>query len=120
MSVTNSILNDIKKMIGPSEDYDYFDRDLIIHINSALSILCQAGLPGPDGNAFRITGENETWDDFLGNKKGLELVKDFIYTKVRILFDPPTQSYVLDKFKDEANELVWRVNVEVDPGVPED
>lgn len=110
----DSILKTIKKMIGPSVDYDYFDNDLIIHINSAFSILNQLGLGNDE--TFAITGTSETWQDFLGNNhKFLEMVKSYIYLKVKVIFDPPTSSFVLDAYNKQIAELEWRINIAVDP-----
>lgn len=110
----DSILKTIKKLIGPSLDYDYFDNDLIIHINSAFSVLNQLGLGSDD--TFAITGDSETWQDFLGNdKKFLEMVKTYIYLKVKVTFDPPTSSFVLEAYNKQIAELEWRINIAVDP-----
>ena len=48
----DSILTSIKKLLGMDADYTAFDTDVIIHINTALAILCQLGV-GPD-KGFRI------------------------------------------------------------------
>ena len=109
----DSILKTIKKLIGPSLDYDYFDNDLIIHINSAFSVLNQLGLGSDD--TFSITGDTETWGDFLGDRKFLEMVKTYVYLKVKVIFDPPTSSFVLEAYNKQIAELEWRINVAVDP-----
>ena len=108
--LTDSILKTIKKMIGPSEDYDYFDTDLIIHINTAMSLLIQRGMP-----AFSITGETETWNDYIQNRVDLNMIKSYIYFKVKIAFDPPQSSFVLESYKKQADELEWRLEAVVDP-----
>ena len=41
-----SILTSIKKLLGITEDYEQFDTDIIIHINSVFMILTQIGV-GP-------------------------------------------------------------------------
>ena len=35
------ILDDVKKVIGVDQEYTEFDNDLILHINSTLSVLNQ-------------------------------------------------------------------------------
>lgn len=105
----DSILTTIKHMIGPSETYDYFDTDLIVHINSALATLHQLGV-GPDAG-FAITGVTETWGDFLGTDPCLNSVKDFIYLQCRLAFDPPQNSAILASIKEQISELTWRINV---------
>lgn len=109
-----SILNSIKKMLGPDSDYTVFDQDIIIHINSVFSTLNQLGVGPAEG--FQITGPNETWSDFIEDNKKLNSVKTYIYIKVRLIFDPPSSSFVATSLEETAKELEWRLNVTVDPG----
>ena len=109
-----SILNTIKKMIGFEDEYTQFDTDLIIFINSAFSTLTQVGV-GPE-EGFKIRDETAEWDDFLDADDRLEFVKEYVYLKVRSIFDPPSSSSVLDAYKSRMDELIWRINVSVDPG----
>ena len=111
----DSILNTIKKMLGPDDSYEAFDTEIIVHINTALSILAQLGV-GPK-NGFRITGPNETWDEFISDGSiDLESVKSYIYMKVKMIFDPPASSFVMKAMEDSCKEIEWRLNVAVDPG----
>lgn len=107
-----TILEDVKKMIGPSEIYDHFDADLIIHINSVFNILQQMGV-GPE-EGFSITKDGkETWDDYIDgieNENIFQMVKSYMYLKVRMQFDPPTGS-VLTYFQEQIKEYEWRLNV---------
>ena len=107
-----SILTSIKKMLGITEDYTYFDNDIIMHINSVLMTLNQLGV-GPDEPAF-ITSEMDTWEKVFGDRKDIEAVKTYIYIKVRIVFDPPTSSFVLEAMSRTASELEWRLNVQAE------
>lgn len=100
----DSILKTIRHLIGPSEDYSYFDTDLIIHINAAFSRLCQLGV-GPE-KPFRITGEQESWCDFMAHGY-LEEVKQYIYLSVKLIFDPPTSSSVQNAYKEQMEKLEW-------------
>lgn len=110
-----SILEDIKKMIGPSASYDAFDQELMIHINSVFSILKQMGV-GPQDETFKITGTSEDWYDFFEEGENLEMVKTYLFLKVKTIFDPPQSSAVADAYNRQISELEWRLNVEVDPG----
>ena len=111
----DSILLSIKALLGPDADYQVFDQDIIIFINSALATLCQLGVGPSEG--FEITGDSETWDDYLGEDfRRLNSVKTYIYMKVRLAFDPPTSSSVLDAYEESCKEFEWRLNVAVDPG----
>lgn len=107
-----SILTSVKKQLGIVAEYTHFDTDLIIHINSVFSILNQLGV-GPE-NGFAITDSTATWSEFLNNDLRLELVKSYVYLKVRLLFDPPTSSALLDSMNRMANEFEWRLNVAAD------
>lgn len=109
-SMFESILVSMKKLLGPDVNYGAFDIDLIMHINSVFVVLKQLGA-GPD---FSITGEFETWSDYLGTRKNLELIKTYMYCKVRKIFDPPTSSTVMQAFDSMIQELEWRINVETD------
>lgn len=104
-----SILTSIKKLIGMDKDYGHFDSDLIMHINSTFMVLNQMGV-GPD-TCFYITGEYETWSEFLGEATNLEAVKSYVYMKTRLIFDPPTSSAHLEALKASINEFEWRLNV---------
>ena len=103
-----SILKTISHMIGPSEDYDYFDTDLIIHINTAFSRLCQLGV-GPS-EPFHITDENDEWTDFIADEGYLEDVKTFIYLNVKHDFDPPQNSFLMDALEKKIEKLEWLLN----------
>ena len=113
----SSILLDIRKMIGPSETYEHFDTDLIIHINSAFMILKQLGV-GPE-KGFRITGDTEQWSDFVPDEDYLDLVKTYVYLRVRLAFDPPQHGALLESIQNQIREAEWRLNVAVDPGEEE-
>ena len=109
----NSILTSIKKLIGMDEDYEYYDTDIIIHINTIFMYLSQIGIGPSDG--FSISDETTTWEDFLpSDNKNFEAVKTYIYLKTRLIFDPPQSSSTMEAMKQTISELEWRVNVEAE------
>lgn len=108
----DSILNSVKKMIGFSEDYDVFDPDLIMHINSAFSVLTQLGV-GPK-NGFSISGADETWSLYFAGQEPIEMVKSYMYLKVRLLFDPPNVGVLHEAMERQVQEFEWRLNVAAD------
>lgn len=108
----DSILLSIKSLLGPDSDYEVFDNDIVLFINSAIATLTQLGV-GPS-SGFRITGPDESWGDFLGEAEDLESVKSYIYMKTRMAFDPPTSSFVMTSFENACKEYEWRLNVAVD------
>lgn len=107
-----SILDSIKKLLGLSSDYDQFDDDIVLHINSVFLNLTQLGV-GPE-NGFMITGDGETWYDFIQDDVKLQAVKSYIYLKVKLLFDPPLSSAVIESTNRMISEFEWRLNVAVD------
>lgn len=107
-----SILTSIKKLLGIAADYEQFDTDIIIHINSAFSTLTQLGV-GPSGG-FIIQDETSTWSDFTADDPKLEFVKTYIYLKVRLVFDPPTTGSVIEAIKQNISEYEWRLMIAAD------
>ena len=107
-----SILTSVKKMLGITKEYDSFDMDIVMHINSVFMILYQMGV-GPS-EAFRITDDSAKWNDFIPEGSKLESVKSYVYLKVKLLFDPPTNSAVAEANNRMISELEWRLNFEVE------
>lgn len=110
VSVNDSILKSVRKMVGPSHDCDVFDVDLIAHINTVLFALNQMGVGKKEG--FEITDDTATWSDFVGmDVKQFHAVKSYMFLKVRLLFDPPASSVIVSAMERLANEYEWRLNV---------
>lgn len=105
----DSILTSIKKLLGIAEDYEEFDTDIIIHINTAFSKLNQLGV-GPE-EGFSIKDKTSVWTEFLADAKNLESVKTYVYLIVRLVFDPPQSSAVMTSMENTINQLEWRLNV---------
>lgn len=106
-----SILTSIKKMLGLTEDYEHFDVDIIMHINSTFRVLNQLGV-GPS-KAFRIVDDGDTWSDFMPEDcEGFDEVKTYVYQRVKLLFDPPLSSSHLTALKESIAEFEWRLQVE--------
>ena len=104
----DSILTSIKKLLGIAAGYTYFDDDIIIHINSAFSTLAQLGI-GPR-NGFSISGSSETWNQFIADPL-VNSAKSYVYISVKLLFDPPTSSAVIDSYNKRLEEIAWRLSV---------
>ena len=107
-----SILTSVKKMLGIVEEYEHFDADLIMHINSVLSILTQLGVGPSEG--FSITDKTTTWSEFIPTNKNLESVKTYVYMKVKLIFDPPLSSSVSEAMNRMISELEFRILIEAD------
>ena len=113
-----TILNTVKLALGGglvSYTDTAFDNQILLHINSVFVILNQLGV-GP--SKIFVADKDSVWDEFLvGDSVDLNLVKSYLYLRVRLLFDPPTSnSFVLQSINDQIKEYEFRLNVFVDPG----
>ena len=105
----DSILKSIKKVLGIHENDSSFDIDITMHINGVFSTLNQLGV-GPI-NSFFITGDSETWSDFLGGAKNINPGQTYGYLRVRLIFDPPATSFTIASMEKQAEQLEWRLNI---------
>ena len=112
METTQSILNFVKKEVGIEPDYNHFDLDVIACINSAFYTLYTLGV-GPWDAPFSIENENNTWSEFKGPGVS-ELVKKYLALEVQLLFDPPTNSYLLENTKKQAEKMEFLMQVMAD------
>ena len=102
-----SIVNTIKKSLGIDPSDDSFDQDLIPIINTVIFTLSQIGV-GPI-HGFTVTTIDDKWSDYLTNATiNLEAVKTYIYLKTKLVFDPPTNSTVIENINATLKELEWR------------
>lgn len=106
-SQDDSILRDVKKLLGPGDDYDAFDRDIVMHINAGFARLCTLGV-GP-ATPFHIETGDETWSDFASNVDLYQLQR-FFYLYVKPIFDPSANSTIMQAYKDELDKLEWLLN----------
>jgi len=112
--VTDSILDGTKKALGIGYEYVEFDPDIIMHINSVFSTLQQLGVGEDHENSFMILDNTSTWTEFIGTEKNVNAVKSYMYLRVRLLFDPPATSFAQDSMQKQAQELEWRLNVQME------
>lgn len=112
-----SILNSSKVLLGIDPEEKVFDQELIIHINSVFSILHQLGVGPQDKAQFSIKDETSNWEDFIkgGDSEVIQMVKSFMYLKLRLIFDPPANSFAVTSFETQMKELEWRLCSEADP-----
>lgn len=103
-----SILTSIKKLLGITEEYEHFDADIIMHINSVFMILTQLGVGPSEG--FSIKDKSTTWNEFVSDNQ-LESVKSYMHMKVKLMFDPPLSSAVMECMNRMISEFEWRLNV---------
>ena len=104
--LSNSVLNTVKEMIGPSQSYNVFDTDLLVLINSSLNVLAQQSIV-KDGT--KIKDETTTWEEILEGREDLEMIKEYIVLKVKMVFDASGSATVQQAYEKRANELEWRM-----------
>lgn len=103
-----SILITIKSLLGIASEYKHFDDQIKTYINDAFMSLSHLGV-GPE-NPFVVTSEMDTWVDAFGEGVNVEKIKAYVGLKVRIIFDPPATSFVLEAMNRQINEMEWRLN----------
>ena len=112
-----SILSDTKRALGLPDEYTPFDLDITIGINASFLSLTQVGI-GPE-EGFLIADGQTDWGDLLKGNPALEAVKQYVYLKTRVTFDPPNSSFVLEAMQKTLDELLWRLNIQVDKELPD-
>ena len=111
IKVEDSILLSIKKLLGMEpEEFDQYDVDITLHINTVIETLNQIGVDMPDG--FSVTDKTVLWSDYLNRAKYSQIkdsIKSYIYLKVRLVFDPPTNTSLINAINESIKELEWRI-----------
>lgn len=109
----DTILGSVKKLLGISEKDEAFDLDIVININSVFSTLYQIGV-GEEEHPYIMDGTS-TWGEVFSNRTDLvDFIKLYTYLKVRVIFDPPTSSFVLDALNKQIQELEWRIQIQAE------
>lgn len=126
--MNESILLTIKKMLGLTEEYEHFDQDIMVHINSAIMTLNQLGVGSSD--IFSVTSKDNTWSELFNesstdavptivrmvsrignnNQKNIGMIQQYVYLKVKLSFDPPQNSFLVEAINKTLSEIEWRLN----------
>jgi len=112
----DSILTAVKQMLGLPEEYIPFDETVMMHINSTFLELHQLGVGPKDG--FQIVGKEDLWEDFVIDPLLIGYLKTYMFMKVKLIFDPPTTSFLLDAIDRQINQIQWRMTAHVEPPLP--
>lgn len=108
INVKDSILLSIKKLLMIDPSYEVYDDDIIMHINTTLSILTQMGVGKEDG--LTISDANNTWDEFIDlSNNDFNTIKSYVYLKVKLLFDPPQNSALIESINNQIKEFEYRL-----------
>lgn len=106
---SDSILLSIKSMLGIDANMNAFDFEIIQHVNAAFTTVHQLGVGPIEG--FLIKNENDDWSDFSSDPKLVNLARSYIYKKVRLAFDPPTNSFLNTSIENQIKEDEFRLNM---------
>jgi hypothetical protein len=109
VAVEQSILKSTKKILGIPADVTDFDVHIVTHINTVFMALQQLGI-GPNVG-FAIEDDSTTWDAFLGDDLRLNAVRTYMFLRVKLLFDPPQTSPLIEATERQVKEFEWRLNV---------
>jgi hypothetical protein len=109
----SSILKSVKKRLGIPDDYDVYDEDVLMNINTALSTLTQLGV-GPE-QGFVVQDDTATWEQLLGGDLRLNMVRDFVTLTSKLIFDPPPTSFGIQAVQKNLEEMAWRIEVAANP-----
>ena len=107
MANIDSILNSVKKLLGIAIEDTTFDDDIIMHINSAIVILTQNGIGPSEG--FVVTDPDTKWINFVSDPIMAHSISTFVYSKVRLIFDPPASPTIVEALKSTSDECLWRL-----------
>lgn len=114
----DNILKSVKNSLGINEEINAFDQELLVLINTIFSVLYQIGVMS--STDYILENKEETWSDKFGYDSNLlSMIKTYVINRVRIIFDPPSNSFVLDALKAQVQELEWRIYIEAEGGVEE-
>lgn len=117
MSALNeSILDEVKKTLGIDQGVTVFDNEIKIHINSALATLSQLGIGPVEG--WEIQDATDEWSDFVAEDLHLNPIKTYVHLRVKMLFDPPTNSWITTAMKEQIEQLEWRLNIVREDTIP--
>lgn len=109
-SKNESILSSMKKLLGIVPEYEAFDDQILLYINTAFSVLHQLGV-GPE-EGFEIVDKGMTWEKIISAPR-LNMIQTYVGMKVKLMFDPPVSSFALDALNKQISDYEWRITSEV-------
>ena len=108
----SSILMSIKKLLNIDPEEMGFDDQIGMLINSEFMSLWQIGI-GPE-EGFSVHDADTRWTDFSTDKTLINTIKEYIYLRVRPIFDSPGSSIVSDNINARVQELQFRLNCQAE------
>ena len=107
-----TILKDIKSVLGLIDDDNAYDGEILMHLNSAFMYLNQLGF----GELYKpeTIEETTTWEEVFSNRDYVNCIKPYIYKRVRLIFDPPGSSIVMQSLENLIREDEYRIQSMLD------
>ena len=107
----DGILDSVKNYLGIHSDNTAFDNEILQAINSVWFVLYQLGVTIDDEPA--TIDANSQWSEFIVQER-IGITRQYVSMRVRMQFDPPTNTYVMEALRSQIDELEWRVTMESD------
>lgn len=108
--MTDSILDSTKEKLMLTPDDTSFDDQIIAAINTAFFRLKQVGSWSDE--LFSITDNSSKWADCTDRTDILPAIEAYIWLCARLEFDPPQSSTLTQTYKDQRDEIEWRLSIE--------
>lgn len=105
----DSILLSVKKVLGVAIEDEAFDLDILTAINTILMAIRQFGVGKQE--TFNVVDANSKWSDFADKIDDLAALKTYVELRVRLIFDPPSSSTMIDVIKETIKECEWRIYI---------
>lgn len=104
-----TILSDVKKVLGIAPEFDDFDIDILLHVNSAVMTAEQLGV---NHSSTEINAQT-SWDYFT-DVLNVSALRTWLCLMVRLAFDPPATSFQTNAIEKQLEQLSWRINQQVE------
>ena len=103
----NSILLSTKDVLNIETGQTVFDEQVLIAINAAFSVRDDRGVI----YGVVVSDETATWSGLGLEDHVTNMVKTYVNLKARMLFDPPTTSYLVDAMEEQIREFEIRLSL---------
>jgi FMN phosphatase YigB (HAD superfamily) len=104
----DNILKSTKKILRVPPDYEAYDHDILVGINSAFASLNQLGVTPSN---LSIVDDGGSWDALALSASMMNLVQAYVYLKARKFFDPPATSFHIQAINEQITEHEFRISV---------
>lgn len=107
MAMYDSILESVKLYCLVPKETTIYDAQIITFINSELNTVKELGVGPLKG--FSIEDDSTVWADMGVDEPLISAVETYVKISVKLLFDPPMNSYLVNLIEKQRDEAVWRI-----------